>query len=76
MKWYDDLPRVWQEVVDQSLHFGLGFILGAFSPVFSVLVGIGREIVQNWGDEDNDYTDMAIDVFVWTLGAVAASSVF
>ena len=47
MKWYDDLPKVWQEVVDQAIHFGLGFLIGCFSPVLSVLVAIAREIVQN-----------------------------
>ncbi len=76
MKWYDDLPKVWQEVVDQAIHFGLGFLLGCFSPITSITVAVVYEAFQNWGDENNDYLDMATDLLVWTLGAVAASLVF
>lgn len=74
--WYEELPKVWQEIVDQTLHFTAGFLLGAINPWLSVGVAVLREIIQNWGDADNDYFDMAIDVLVWTLGAVAASLVF
>lgn len=76
-QWYEDLPHVWQEVVDQVLHFTAGFLISAFTgPFFSFGFAIGREIVQNWGDKDNDYLDMATDVLVWTLGAIVASLVF
>ena len=30
-----------------------------------------REFRQNWGDKDNDYRDMALDLACWTLGATA-----
>lgn len=75
-QWYEDLPKFWQEGVDQALHFTAGFALGCLSPLFSVGFAIGREIAQNWGDKDNDYLDMALDLLVWTLGAVVASLVF
>lgn len=76
MKWYDDLPKVWQEVVDQAIPFSLGFLIGAFSPVVSIVVAVVYEAFQNWGDGDNDYLDMATDLSVWTLGAIAASLAF
>jgi hypothetical protein len=76
MKWYDDLPHVWQEVIDQTLHFGAGFLIGCFSPILSIVVAVAYEAVQNWGDEDNNYLDLATDLLVWTLGAVVASLAF
>lgn len=42
----------------------------------SVGMGLGagaagaRETLQNWGDSDNDYLDLAIDVLAWVAGAV------
>lgn len=77
MRWYEDLSEDMQEVVDQALHFGIGFLISVLAgPVVSVAGGALRELVQNWGDEDNNYWDMALDLFVWSLGAVAASLVF
>lgn len=76
LQWYEDLPHVWQEVVDQALHFAAGFLIGAINPWLSIGAAVLREIIQNWGDEDNNYLDMAVDILVWTLGAVAASLVF
>ena len=77
MRWYDDLPKVAQEAIDQTLHFGTGFAISALAgPIVSIVVALIRELVQNWGDADNDYIDMAIDVLVWGLGAALASLVF
>ena len=53
-----------------TLCAGAGWFAGFLEPDFA------REIIQNWGDEDNDYLDMATDLLVWTLGATAASLVF
>lgn len=75
-QWYEDLPHVWQEVVDQAAHFTLGFGIGAFNPLFSISVCLGREWFQNYGDDDNDAIDMLIDIIFWTLGAIVASLVF
>ncbi len=77
MRWYDDLPKLAQEAIDQTLHFGAGFAISALAgPIVSIVVALIRELVQNWGDRDNDYLDMAIDVLVWGLGAALASLVF
>ena len=77
MKWYDDLPDIAQEAVDQTLHFVAGFAFSALGgPIVSVVVVLIRELVQNWGDSDNDYLDMTIDILVWGLGAALASLVF
>lgn len=68
-QWYEDLPRAWQEVVDQTLHFVAGFLISALTnPAISIGVAWIRELIQNWGDEDNDYLDLATDLLVWTLG--------
>lgn len=74
--WYRRLPHVWQECVDQSLHFTAGLVLGFASPILSIVVEIIREWWQNYGDKENDAMDMLTDITVWTLGAVAASLVF
>ena len=77
MRWYDDLPKIAQEAIDQTLHFTAGFAISALAgPIVSIAVALIRELVQNWGDADNDYLDMAIDVLVWGLGAALASLVF
>lgn len=75
-QWYQDLPHVWQDVVDQVAHFALGFAIGGFSPLFSISVCLGREWFQNYGDDDNDAIDMLTDITSWTLGAIVASLVF
>lgn len=75
-QWYEDLPHVWQEVVDQAAHFGLGFVVGALSPLLSVVVCLAREWFQNFGDDNNDAIDMLADITSWTLGAIVASLVF
>lgn len=74
--WYESLPHFWQEVVDQLIHFLLGFAIGALSPMLSVAICLGREWLQNVGDDDNDAMDMLEDISVWTLGAIVASLVF
>lgn len=74
--WYKNLPHFWQEVVDQTLHFILGFVIGALSPLGSIAVCLGREWWQNYGDADNDAIDMLEDISVWTLGAIVASLLF
>jgi hypothetical protein len=73
---YTELPKWGKELIDQSLHFGAGFFFSLLlGPIVSLVLGGLREAFQNWGDEDNDYTDMAIDLAVWCLG-IAASIVF
>lgn len=74
--WYKDLPHWGQEVVDQTLHFILGFSIAAVAGLgFSIGMAVLRETVQNWGDDNNDYLDMMIDLLFWTIGAVVASAV-
>lgn len=75
---FDELPKWAQKTLEQVAHFGVGFLISAVtgSYVVSVLIAIVREVVQNWGDEDNDYLDMTVDLLVWTIGAVLASVVF
>lgn len=75
-RWYEELPKVWQEVIDQTLHFGLGLVVGGFSPLLSIVVCLAREWFQNYGDDDNDAIDMLTDITSWTLGAIVASLVF
>lgn len=43
--------------------------------VVSLAVGIGREVVQNWGDADNDYLDAAADVLAWAAGSASAAGI-
>ena len=75
--WYAKLPHWGQEAIDQGLHFTAGFLISAVAgPIVSIVVACIRELVQNWGDDNNDYLDMMIDMLVWTLGAIAASLVF
>lgn len=74
-QWYKDLPHIWQEVVDQMLHFISGAAIGYFSPLFSVAVALFREWWQNRGDTDNDAMDMHRDLTVWYLGALVMSLV-
>lgn len=65
------------KVLEQVAHFIAGFAISAFThPLVSVAVAVGREIYQNWGDTNNDYADMALDLFVWIAGAIIASLVF
>lgn len=75
---FDDLPKWAQKTLEQVAHFAAGFLISAVtgSPIFSVAIGVAREVFQNWGDKDNDYLDMATDLWVWTIGAVLASAVF
>lgn len=84
-RWYRNLSNEWQEVVDQAFHFGLGFVLSTPLALFDldlvgILVSVGvaivREVIQNWGDDDNNYVDMATDLTSWAIGAIAASLVF
>lgn len=73
--WYENLPKLWQEVVDQVLHFALGGLIALASPMLSVGVALTREWWQNRGDTDNDAMDMHRDLAVWYLGALAMSLV-
>lgn len=74
-RWYRELPKLWQEVVDQFLHFVAGAAIGYFSPMLSVGAALLREWWQNRGDTDNDAMDMHMDLTVWWLGAVVMSLV-
>lgn len=70
-QWYKNLPNSWQDFVDQVLHAALGYAIAWATGywIASVAVAILREFFQNWWDEKNDRGDMALDIFVWTLGA-------
>lgn len=77
IEFYENLPRWARKTIDQILHFVFGFVIAAAINIpASIMVAVAREVIQNWGDKDNSYSDMAIDVVVWTVGAVIASVVF
>lgn len=35
-------------------------------------IGVGRELVQNWGDTDGSLGDSIVDASAWAFGAVCA----
>ena len=39
----------------------------------SVAVGVAREVVQNWGDADNDVLDSIADALAWASGPAAGA---
>ena len=41
----------------------------------SIAAGVGREIVQNWGDTDGSVGDSIVDAAAWSLGAITAGGV-
>lgn len=43
--------------------------------VLSVAAGVGREIVQNWGDTDGSLGDSIVDAAAWSLGAITAGGI-
>lgn len=49
------------------------WILVAFA--LSLATGIGREIVQNWGDADNDVLDSIADSIAWASGSAAMAAI-
>lgn len=49
------------------------FVVGAV--LLSIAAGVGREIVQNWGDTDGSLGDSIVDAVAWSTGAVIAGGV-
>lgn len=43
--------------------------------VLSIAVGIGRELVQNWGDTDGSLGDSIVDAAAWSAGAISAGAI-
>lgn len=43
--------------------------------LLSIAAGVGREIVQNWGDTDGSLGDSIVDAVAWSTGAVIAGGV-
>lgn len=43
--------------------------------MLSVGVGVGRELVQNWGDVDGSLGDSIVDGAVWSAFAIGAGGV-
>lgn len=78
--WYADQLPHWAiglaiaAVITNSLAF-----TGTLSPALSIwlgvlvswAIGIGRELVQNWGDAPNEGSveDTQVDMVFWTMGA-------
>lgn len=48
----------------------------AASVALSVAFGIGREVVQNWGDTDGSLGDSIVDALAWASGAIGAGLIF
>lgn len=43
--------------------------------VLSIGAGAAREVIQNWGDAENDLLDSAADLLAWSIGASISAAV-
>lgn len=75
----------WQWWGEQGLHLLAGGVfaiaVAKWLPFWaswglSTLIGLGREVWQNWGDDNNDYLDAGADLLFWSIGAALMSLVF